>query len=71
MPYLRWLSQLKIGDTVAVYIGSERKADAVVTSAPRTIVTIGKHANRRSFRRSDGMLASKMYRRHLFRIEQP
>jgi hypothetical protein len=69
--YLRWLAALKVGDSVAVYCGSNRLQVATVTSAPRTFVTIGKHAKKTSFRRKTGRICGRRPMSHLFRIERP
>ena len=66
-----WLKQLRPLDQVAVYCGSQLIEVATVTSAPRTFVTIGKHAKKANFSRDDGQMCGKRPMGHLFRIEQP
>lgn len=66
-----WLHSLKVGDTVAVYCGSEHINVETVTSASRTLVTTGKHARKASFRRKNGKLAGRRPLGHLFHIEPP
>jgi hypothetical protein len=71
MSPMEWRRGLKVGDTVAVYCGSVRYPDAVVTSAPETFVTIGKYRGRLNFNRRTGKLSTRRPLAHLFRIQQP
>ena len=66
-----WLQQLKAGDTVAVYIGSNRVADEVLTRTNDLYVTIGKWGMAKRFNRKTGILCGTKALKHLFRIEQP
>lgn len=68
---LAWRLQLKVGDPVAVYCNTVRYPDNVVTSAPETFVTIGKHKGKLNFNRRTGKLSTRRPLAHLFRIEQP
>lgn len=68
---MEWRRLLKVGDPVAVYCGSIRYPDSVVTSAPETFVTIGKYKGRLNFNRRTGKLATRRPLAHLFRIEAP
>lgn len=69
MTRTEWLDSIKVGDTVYVFIGRQCKGAHLVTSAPRSMITIGKHAKKMSFRRSDGLMAGRKPMGHLFRIE--
>jgi len=71
LPYLAWLSQLKVGDPVRVFIGSQAKEVQTVTSAPKTFVTIGKYGKAMRFNRKDGIVCGKRPLKNLFRIEPP
>lgn len=66
-----WLQQIRPLDEVAVYAGSVPMNIAQVTSASRTMITIGKYTKKASFRRKDGKLCGNRPMGHLFRIEQP
>lgn len=66
-----WLASLAVGDLVAVHVSGHRLNVETVTSTSRTLITIGKHAKKASFRRKDGQLAGRRPLGHLFRLEQP
>jgi hypothetical protein len=66
--YFQWLRSLKVGDTVSVYCGSVRYPDSIVTSAPETMITIGKYRGKMNFNRRDGTLSGKKPMGHLYRI---
>lgn len=66
-----WLQQLKLGDTVIVWIGQNSKGPHTVTGSTPTLITIGKYAKVQRFRRKDGKLAGNKPLGHLFRIEPP
>jgi hypothetical protein len=66
-----WLKQLRPNDLVAVLVGTQRIEVCVVTSTSRTMITIGTHAKKVSFRRRDGSLVGRKPMGHLFHIEQP
>jgi hypothetical protein len=69
LPYLQWLKQLKVGDTVVAYIGSEAKGEHVITSASEHYVTIGKYGRALRFNLKTGKLCGDVRLKHLFRIE--
>ena len=69
LPYLQWLAQLKAGDTVVVYIGSEPKGEHVIASTSEHYVTIGKYGRALRFNRKTGKLCGHVRLKHLFRIE--
>jgi hypothetical protein len=66
-----WLQQIRPNDVVAVYFGVSRMGDEVVTSAPRTFVTVGKYRRKVSFSRKDGCMAGKRPMARWFHIEPP
>jgi hypothetical protein len=66
-----WIVNVKVGDTVAVWIAGERKADEIVTSATDTLIAIGRYRGRKNFRRRDGRICGKMPLRHLIYIGRP
>lgn len=66
-----FLKSLKVGDTVAVYCGSIRYPDAIVTSAPETFISIGQRRGKMNFNRRTGKLSTRRPMAHLFRIERP
>jgi hypothetical protein len=66
-----WLASLKVGDTVAISIRGKIAHREIVTSAPRTLIAIGKYSRRINFRRKDGMPCGHAPMRRLFRLEQP
>lgn len=68
---MAWRCQLKVGDAVAVYCNTVRYPDNVVTSAPETFVTIGRHKGKLNFNRRTGKLSTRRPLAHLFRIEKP
>jgi hypothetical protein len=65
-----WLQQIRTNDLVAVYFGSQHMSNEVVTSAPRTLVTVGKHARKVSFSRADGYMAGGKPMARWFHIER-
>jgi hypothetical protein len=66
-----WLAQIRPNDIVAVYFGGTHMGNEVVTSAPRTLVTVGKYSKRVSFRRDDGHMTGSKPMGRWFRIEMP
>lgn len=66
-----WLQQLIKGDLVAVHVGSSCIEVVPVTSASRTMVTIGQYAKKANFRRKDGKLTGRKPMGHLFHLEMP
>lgn len=67
----RWLASLKVGDIVACYFDSNRMQDEVITSAPKSFVSVGKYSKRVNFRRSDGCMCGTKPLGRRFRIERP
>lgn len=66
-----WLAQIRVHDIVAVYFGTQLMGNEVVTSAPRTFITTGKHARKVSFARDDGYMCGGKPMGTWFHIERP
>jgi hypothetical protein len=66
-----WLQQLKVGDTVMVWIGQDCKGPHLVTGSTPTLIQIGKYVRAQRYRRKDGKLAGKRPMGHMFSIEMP
>lgn len=66
-----WLQQIKVGDIVACYFGTQLMGTEVVTSAPRTFVTTGRHARKVNWSRENGYMAGGKPMGIWFHIEKP
>lgn len=71
MTRAEWLAQIREDDMVAVYFDSTRMNVEQVTSAPRTFISVGKHAKRVNFRRDTGRMTGCKSMCSRFHIERP